>query len=101
MVGDETSAREADQPRERREEVAMRARADDGATAITLDGVTVDFEAVRALRDVDLRVRDGEFVTVIGPSGCGKTTLLRTVGGLQDPTTGTVRVAGRTPDRAR
>ncbi|WP_135828405.1 ABC transporter ATP-binding protein [Halorussus halobius] len=93
MVGDETSLRAADEsnrePRGGRE------------PAIALDDVTVDFGAVRALADVSLRVEDGEFVTVIGPSGCGKTTLLRTVGGLQEPTAGTVRVAGETPERAR
>ena len=70
-------------------------------TAIRLDGVTVDFEGVRALDDVDLRVGEGEFVTVIGPSGCGKTTMLRAVGALQEPTAGTVRVGGDPPDRAR
>ncbi|UPV99677.1 ABC transporter ATP-binding protein [Halorussus gelatinilyticus] len=70
-------------------------------TAIRLDGVSVDFEGVRALADVDLRVEDGEFVTVIGPSGCGKTTTLRVVGGLQSPTAGTVSVGGHPPDRAR
>ncbi len=75
--------------------------ASDRATALEIDGVTVDFEGVRALADVDLRVAEGEFVTVIGPSGCGKTTLLRTVGGLQDPTAGTVRVGDRPPERAR
>src|SRR6056297_3615477 len=70
-------------------------------TAIRLDGVTVDFEEVRALADVDLRVEEGEFVTVIGPSGCGKTTMLRVVGGLQAPTAGKISVGGDSPDRAR
>jgi NitT/TauT family transport system ATP-binding protein len=63
--------------------------------------VTVTFDDVRAIKDVDLTVEDGEFLTVVGPSGCGKTTLLRTVGGLQEPTTGSVRVNGATTDAAR
>ena len=90
MVGDETSLRDADASNRER-----------GEPAIRVADVTVDFESVRALADVDLRVADGEFVTVIGPSGCGKTTLLRTVGGLQEPTSGRVRVGGESPDRAR
>ena len=39
--------------------------------------------AVQALKDVDLTVKDGEFLTVLGPSGCGKTTLLRIIAGLE------------------
>ncbi|PSP55254.1 nitrate ABC transporter ATP-binding protein [Halobacteriales archaeon QS_1_67_19] len=66
-----------------------------------LDGVTVEYDGIRALADVNLRIEAGEFVTVIGPSGCGKTTLLRTVGGLQEPTDGTITVEGDPPDRAR
>jgi NitT/TauT family transport system ATP-binding protein len=50
---------------------------------------------VEALRNVTFSVADGEFVCVVGPSGCGKTTLLRTIGGLLPPTSGTVTVAGR------
>jgi NitT/TauT family transport system ATP-binding protein len=50
---------------------------------------------VEALRDVTISVADGEFVCVVGPSGCGKTTLLRTIGGLLAPTSGTVTVGGQ------
>ncbi len=49
----------------------------------------------QALRPVDLRVREGEFVTLLGPSGCGKSTLLKMVAGLLAPSEGTVRLWGR------
>jgi NitT/TauT family transport system ATP-binding protein len=50
--------------------------------------------ALRALDDVSLTVREGEFVSIIGPSGCGKSTFLNVVGGLVAPYEGEVRVAG-------
>jgi putative ABC transport system ATP-binding protein len=49
---------------------------------------------VKAVNDVNLRVRKGEFLTVLGPSGSGKTTLLNLLGGLDKPTTGEVRIDG-------
>ena len=48
---------------------------------------------VHALNGVDLSVEEGEFTAIVGPSGCGKTTLLNILGGLDHPTTGTVRIA--------
>jgi iron(III) transport system ATP-binding protein len=48
-----------------------------------------------ALDGLDLRVAEGELVTVLGPSGCGKTTLLRVIAGFEVPDSGTVDVAGR------
>jgi putative ABC transport system ATP-binding protein len=48
-------------------------------------------EEVRALREIDLRIAAGEFVSVEGPSGCGKTTLLNLIGLLDSPTSGDVR----------
>jgi NitT/TauT family transport system ATP-binding protein len=68
---------------------------------ITVQGVTVAYDDVTAIADVDLTVAEGEFVTVVGPSGCGKTTLLRAIGGLETPRTGSVRIAGETPARAQ
>ena len=57
--------------------------------------------AVTAIAGVDLSVRPREFVSVIGPSGCGKSTLLRLIGGLTEPTAGTLFVNGRTAGEAR
>lgn len=48
-----------------------------------------------ALSDVNLEIRDNEFIALLGPSGCGKTTLMRTIGGLENPTDGEVIVNGK------
>ncbi len=68
---------------------------------IEITDLTVRFDEVLALDSLSLSVDPGEFVTVVGPSGCGKTTLLRTVGGLQSPTGGEVRVDGDRPEAAQ
>ena len=68
-------------------------------------GVNLVFETgdgpVQALKDVDLAIGRGEFVSFIGPSGCGKTTFLRAIAALEYPTGGTLTVNGMTPDAAR
>lgn len=53
---------------------------------------------VTALSHVNLEIHDGEFVCLLGPSGCGKTTLLRMIGGLDVPTSGTVSIDGKIVD---
>ncbi|HUP06589.1 MAG TPA: ABC transporter ATP-binding protein [Caldimonas sp.] len=53
-----------------------------------------------ALSAVDLTIAPGQFVSLLGPSGCGKTSLLRIIGGLLEPTTGTVSIDGRSVDDA-
>ena len=50
---------------------------------------------VTVLRDLDLAVADGEFLVLVGPSGCGKSTLLRLLAGLETPSSGAIRVGGR------
>jgi NitT/TauT family transport system ATP-binding protein len=56
---------------------------------------------VRALSEINLSIRRGEFISLIGPSGCGKSTLLRIIGDLTSPTAGTVTVNGKPAPRAR
>ncbi len=65
-------------------------RPGDCLTAITIDGVARTFGTVRAVDDVSIAVRDGEFFTLLGPSGCGKTTLLRMVAGFCELDTGRI-----------
>jgi multiple sugar transport system ATP-binding protein len=50
---------------------------------------------VRAIDELDLEIEDGEFFALLGPSGCGKTTLLRTLAGLESPTSGSLVIGGR------
>lgn len=61
---------------------------------IEISGLSKRFGENLILDKFDMRVREGEFCVIFGPSGCGKTTLLRTIAGLEQPTSGTVRVAG-------
>src|SRR5215472_13012980 len=50
------------------------------------------FDGVHAVKDVNLEIRDKEFVVLVGPSGCGKTTTLRMVAGLESITSGDVLI---------
>ncbi|WP_319529200.1 ABC transporter ATP-binding protein [uncultured Cohaesibacter sp.] len=56
---------------------------------------------VHALKDVNLTIDKGDFVSFIGPSGCGKTTFLRAIAALEHPTSGELLVNGTTPELAR
>ena len=62
---------------------------------VKLTGVQKSFADVHVLRDINLEVRDGEFMVFVGPSGCGKSTLLRAIAGLEDITGGTLAIGGR------
>jgi spermidine/putrescine transport system ATP-binding protein len=61
--------------------------------AVELRDVVKSFGDVVAVEHVSLRIRDGEFFSLLGPSGCGKTTTLRMIAGFEQPTTGEVFIA--------
>ncbi|MFI4890188.1 MAG: ABC transporter ATP-binding protein [Steroidobacterales bacterium] len=63
--------------------------------AISVRGVSKQYGSVPVLRGIDLEISDGEFVVLVGPSGCGKSTLLRLIAGLEEITTGEIRIDGR------
>ena len=66
-------------------------------SAVQLEKICKNYgngQVVHALRDMDLSVAQGERVAVMGPSGSGKSSLLNLICGLDDPTSGTVSVAG-------
>ncbi len=70
--------------------------ADPTETVLRLDGVTCRYGSETAVDDVDLDVAAGELLTLLGPSGCGKTTTLRLIAGLEEPSAGTITIAGET-----
>ncbi|MEL6101114.1 MAG: ABC transporter ATP-binding protein [Pseudomonadota bacterium] len=61
---------------------------------IVLDQVTKSFGDVEVIPPLDLTIEDGEFTVFVGPSGCGKSTLLRLIAGLEDVTSGQIRIDG-------
>ena len=54
-----------------------------------------------AIKDLNLSVEDGEFLILVGPSGCGKSTALRMIAGLEDITSGSLRIGGTTSSTCR
>jgi NitT/TauT family transport system ATP-binding protein len=83
----------------------VRASRTSKSPVVEAQGVSLTFSTadgpVYALSDIDLTVEDGEFISLIGPSGCGKTTLLRLIADLEQPTGGSIRINGLTPEEAR
>ncbi len=67
-----------------------------GSPDVVLDHVSKIFgDGTIAVDDFSLSVRKGEFVALLGPSGCGKTTTLKMIGGFEEPTSGTITIAGQ------
>ena len=65
-------------------------------TGIRIDGVTKAYKnGPRAVDDVSLEVRQGEFMVLVGPSGCGKSTLLKLIAGIEETTAGSIHIGGR------
>ena len=57
---------------------------------LDLEGISITYGDKTAVRDIDLRIGENEFVSIIGPSGCGKSTLLHVLAGLKSPATGQI-----------
>lgn len=75
-------------------------------TGIQITGLGKTFKigggtSVTALQDTDLHTDQGTFLALLGPSGCGKSTILRILADLEHPTTGEIRVDGKTPGELR
>lgn len=64
-------------------------------TIIDISHISKSFDGVPVLKDINLKIREGEFVTLLGPSGCGKTTLLRILAGFARPDSGQVIMDGK------
>ena len=62
---------------------------------VKLANVSMDFGKFRAVENVDITIKAGEFFSFLGPSGCGKTTILRMISGFIDPTEGDVLIGGK------
>ena len=69
--------------------------ADERENAVSLRGIGKVFGETTALEPVTLEIKKGEFFSLLGPSGCGKTTLLRIVGGFEQPTSGSLSIGGQ------
>ncbi|MBR2254800.1 MAG: ABC transporter ATP-binding protein [Candidatus Methanomethylophilaceae archaeon] len=66
---------------------------------VSMKGVSAGYGGADIIRDVDLELREGDFMAVVGPNGGGKTTLFRTVLGIITPSKGTVEVMGTSPSK--
>jgi multiple sugar transport system ATP-binding protein len=62
---------------------------------VVLKDVRKSFEATEVIHGVSVEIPEGQFVVLVGPSGCGKSTLLRMIAGLEDVTSGEIRIDGR------
>lgn len=63
--------------------------------SISVEGLTKVFGSVKALDQIYLTVKEGEFISILGPSGCGKTTMLRSVAGFCIPDSGSISIGGK------
>src|SRR5436309_9003100 len=62
---------------------------------VTLDHITKKYGEVTAVNDLNIQIRDQEFMVLVGPSGCGKSTALRMIAGLEEVSGGEIRIADR------
>ena len=62
---------------------------------VRIENVDKSFGPIKVIRNVHIEAEDGEFVVLVGPSGCGKSTLLRMIAGLEEITSGQIRIGDR------
>ena len=67
----------------------------DKVRLIDLRNISKEFDGTYVLQNINLYIRENEFVTLLGPSGCGKTTTLRIIGGFEHPSEGVVLFEGK------
>ncbi|GIW27567.1 MAG: sulfonate ABC transporter ATP-binding lipoprotein [Meiothermus sp.] len=80
----------------------LSAKGSNAAAIVSVRDVSMVFQnGTVALKDANLEIAQGEFISLIGPSGCGKTTLLRLLADLIQPSSGTIRIGGKSPEEAR
>ena len=68
---------------------------------IELKNISKSFGSTKVIKSLDLSVSNGEFITIVGPSGCGKSTLLRIIAGLENQSTGDVKIDGNVVNNTR
>ena len=76
------------------DDVQNTAQSSTAETLVSVDNINLRYGEVIALENVNIDIQVGEFFTLLGPSGCGKTSLLRTIGGFQQPTSGKIILDG-------
>ena len=67
--------------------------------AVEVENLSIKFEDHVALTDLSLRIQKNSFIAIVGPNGAGKSTFLKVLLGLIKPTTGAVKIFGRTPQQ--
>ena len=75
--------------------ISRRAGREEWMASVAISDVRKAFGATAVIHGIDVAIRDGEFVVLVGPSGCGKSTLLRMVAGLENITSGVIRIGDR------
>jgi multiple sugar transport system ATP-binding protein len=77
------------------EAIAIATAGEDRMASVVIRDVRKAFGAIEVIHGVDVAIDDGEFVVLVGPSGCGKSTLLRMIAGLENITSGEIRIGER------
>ena len=68
---------------------------------LVLNNIKKSFGQTQVVKDFDMSIEKGEFVSFLGPSGCGKTTVLRTIAGFETPSDGTISISGKDQNRLK